>query len=158
MKRHNFDSLFVAFALLLPLASCYTEPNPLSSVATVGGPIALIRTFTVLNSATNTQASTLTAAAGTALTLTLTYTTLDAPVTAVNLYTQAGSTRTRIANVSVNVTPSPNRATQTFTYTIPAGTAANTRIIFIASAVTAGGESFSGNGISGAGTVVITTR
>lgn len=158
MKRHNFYSLFVAFALLLPLASCYTEPNPLSSVATVGGPIALVRTFTVTNPANNTQVGALTAAVGTPLTLTVTYTTLDVPVTQVNLYRQSGTTRTQITSTSVNVSPSANRASQTFTYTIPAGTATNTRIFLLTGVVTAGGESFSGNGASGAGTVILTSQ
>jgi hypothetical protein len=145
-------------ATTLFLNACYTEPNPLSSVATVGGPIALVRTFTVTNPATNTQVSTLTAATATPLTLTVTYTTLDVPVTQVNLYRQIGTMRTQVSTVSVNVAPSMNQVRQTFTYTIPAGTAANTRIFLIAGVVTANGESFSGNGVSGAGTVILTSR
>lgn len=147
-----------ALCVLLSLTSCYTEPNPLNSVATVGDPVAIIRTFNVVNPTSNAQVGTLTAAAGAQLTLVMTYSTLEVPVNAVNLYTQAGSTRTRISNASVSVSPSPNRVTQNFTYTIPANAASNSRIILIASAVTAGGESFSGNGISGAGTVVLTVR
>jgi hypothetical protein len=149
--------LLLAAATLF-LNACYTEPNPLSSVATIGGPVALVRTFTVTNPATNTQVSALTANAGTALTLTVTYTTLDASVTKVNLYRQNGTTRTQLTSTDVNVTPSANRVSQTFTYTIPAGTAANTRILLLAGVVTAGGESFSGNGASGAGTVILTSR
>ncbi|MCS6808430.1 MAG: hypothetical protein RML40_07380 [Bacteroidota bacterium] len=149
--------LLLGSALLLCTA-CYTEKNPLDGIATVGGPVALVRTFTVTNPANNTEVSTLTAAAGTALRLTVTYTTLDVPVTEVNLYRQDGTRRIKVSSVSVNVAPSANRVAQTFTYTVPAGTAANTRIFLLAGVVTAHGESFSGTGVSGAGTVIITVR
>lgn len=179
MKRHNFYSLVVAFALLLPLASCYTEPNPLSSVATVGEPIALVRNAGILNTtrvfgsdlvASLPEAPAPTAqrlpnymaipapAPGSSVRYVVEYTTLDLPVTAINLYTQSGTTRSRIANISVNVAASPNRVRQEFTYTVPANAASGSRIILVSGVVTAGGESFSGNGVSGAGTVVITTR
>jgi hypothetical protein len=172
--------LLLAAATLL-LSSCYTEPNPLSSVATVGGPVALVRNAGFLNTtrvlgsdivaslpetplaATSTlrlpNYAALTAPTpGSTVQYVVEYTTLDAPVTAVNLYVQSGTTRTRITNTSVNVAPSANRVRQTMTYTVPMTTTVGSRIILLSGVVTAGGESFSGNGVSGAGTAILTVR
>lgn len=154
MNRSRIFSLVAALALgvsALTLSSCYTEPNPLDSIATVGGPVAIVRTFT----ATPTSA-----APGAVVTATVTYSTLESPVTAVNLYAQVGTgARTQVATTSVNVAPSPNRVTQTFMYTIPASAARGTVILMVAGVVTQGGESFSGSGVRGAaGTVAITVN
>jgi hypothetical protein len=160
MKRFFVLLLFAATTTIF--SSCYREPNPLDSVAQVGDYVALVRTFQV-RSATNTLVTSRTATPGTTLTFVITYTTLDLPVTAVNLYTQVGATRTRVANASVSVSPSPNRVTQELTYTIPAGTPAG-RIGFLGGVVTAGGESFSGAGTFSAtgaptlGSVTITVQ
>ncbi len=166
MKR--FSNLFIVgvFSLIVGstlLNSCYAPNNPWNGVVDIGGPVAIVRTFNVVNPATNALASAVTVAAGTQLTFTTVYSTLEAPVTAVNLYTQVGSTRTRVANAAVNVSPSPNRVTQNLTYTIPATAAVGSRIVLVSGVVTAGGESWSGTGISAsgtppAGTVAITVR
>ena len=187
MKRQTIFSILGALCVLLSLTSCYTESNPLNSVATVGDPVAIVRTVGFLNTtrvagsdilaslpetplaATSTlrlpNYAALTApSAGGTTTVVVEYTTLESPVTAVNLYVQSGTTRTRVANVSVSVAPSPNRVRQTFTYTVPAGSAAGSRIILLAGVVTAGGESWSGTGVVSsagaptAGTAVINVR
>jgi hypothetical protein len=177
----------LALAALLTLTSCYTEPNPLNSVATVGGPVAIIRSAGFLNNtrvfgsdivnalpeaplaATSTlrlpnYAPLAAPTSGGTVTIVVEYTTLETPATAVNLYTQSGTTRTRVANVMVNVTPSVNRVRQNITYTIPAGTSAGTRIVLLASVATANGESWSGTGVVSAagaptaGTFVVNVR
>jgi hypothetical protein len=187
MKRQTFFSILGALCILVSLTSCYTEPNPLNSVAIVGGPVAIVRNVGFLNTtrvygsdilaalpeaplaATSTArlpnyAAIAAPTAGGTVTYVVEYSTLESPVTAVNLYQQSGNTRTRVANVSVNVAASPNRVRQAIQYTVPAGTATGARIILVSSVVTAGGESFSGTGIAAvgatptAGTAVITVR
>ncbi|TAE28213.1 MAG: hypothetical protein EAZ92_08510 [Candidatus Kapaibacterium sp.] len=167
MKRFSNLCIVGIFSVIVGstlLNSCYAPNNPWNGVVDIGGPVAIIRTFTVVNPTNNAQVAALTAAAGTQLTFVMTYTTLESPVTAVNLYTQIGPSttasvsRTRVSNVAVNISPSPNRVTQNLTYTIPTTAAPNSRIFLVGSAVTAGGESFSGSGVSGAGTVILTVR
>jgi hypothetical protein len=183
MKRQAFfltgGATLLCICTLLALTACYTEPNPLNSVATVGGPVAIVRNAGFLNN-TRVFGSDIVAslpeaaapmaarlpnyvaiaapAAGTAVVYVVEYSTLESPVTAVNLYVQNGTMRTRVADVSVNVAASPNRVRQTFNYTIPATAAAGSRVILVSGVVTAGGESFSGTGVSGAGTAIATVR
>jgi hypothetical protein len=152
MKRFVFSYLaLAALAAVATLSSCYREPNPLDSIATVGGPVAIVRSLT---------ATPTTAAAGATVTATVTYTTVESTVTAINLYAQVGTAaRARVANVSVSVAPSVNRVTQTLTYTVPASAVRGTVILLVAGVVTDGGESFSGSGVRGsAGTVAITVN
>ncbi len=186
MKRF-FLSVVLSCATLITLSSCYTEPNPLASVATIGGPVAIVRTAGFLNNtrvfgsdivstlpetplaATSTlrlpnyAALTAPTAGGTA-TFVVEYTTLETPVTAVNLYVVSGTTRTLATSVTVNVAPSPNRVRQNITYSVPAGAASGSRIVLLASVVTANGESWSGTGVvstagvPSAGTAVINVR
>lgn len=179
--------LLLLSAATLFLHACYTEPNPLSSVATIGGPVALVRNAgffnntrvfgsDILPSLPETPLATTSTirlpnyapiaapTGGSSVTYVIEFTTLEAPVTSVNLYTQVGTMRTRVGTVAVNITPSPNRVRQTITYTVPAGTASGTRIILLASVVTAGGESWSGTGtaaaagVAGSGTSLIIVR
>lgn len=146
-----FLLMIACVGLATTLGSCYREPNPLDSLTTIGGPVAIVRSLT---------ATPTTAAAGATVTATVTYTTLEANVTAVNLYAQVGTAaRTRVANMSVNVSPSPNRVVQTLTYTVPAGTPRGTIILLVAGVVTEHGESFSGSGVrNSAGTVTVTVN
>jgi hypothetical protein len=159
MKRNTLFSTAIGYvslcvslcASVLALSSCYSEPNPLNSIAAVGAPVAIVRTLT----ATPTNP-----AAGGMVTATVTYSTLESPVSAVNLYAQVGTAaRTQVATTAVSVAPSPNRVTQTLTYTIPANTPRGTIILLVAGVTTAGGESFSGSGVRNAvGTITITVN
>lgn len=186
MKRFLLRAV-LGLSALITLSSCYTEPNPLASVATIGGPVAIVRSAGFLNNtrvfgsdiinalpeAPLPTTSTIRLAnyapiaaptAGGTVTVVVEYTTLEANVTAVHLYTQTGTTRARVASVSVNVAPSPNRVRQNINYTVPAGTAPGTRIVLLATVETANGESWSGTGVVStagvptAGTFVINVR
>ncbi len=178
MKRiSNFLIIGIISTLLGSslLSSCYTPNNPWNGIVDIGGPVAIVRTAGFLNTtrlsgsdilaslpeaplpATSTlrlpnYAALAAPTAGGTVVYVVEYTTLEVPVTAVNLYVQSGTTRTRVANVSVNVTPSVNRVRQTINYTVPMTAMSGSRIALVSGVVTANGESFSGTGVvSGAG-------
>jgi hypothetical protein len=182
-----FLSIAASCAVLFTLTSCYTEPNPLASVATIGGPVAIVRSMGFLNTtrvlgsdiistlpeaplgATSTlrlpnYAPLASPTPGGTATIVVEYTTLEVPATAVNLYVVSGTTRTLATSVTINVAPSQNRVRQTFTYSVPMTAASGSRIALLGSVVTANGESWSGTGVvsatgvPSAGTAVINVR
>jgi hypothetical protein len=140
MKTSRFIFI-LGFCCLLAggLNSCYKESNPWDGLIAVKGPIAIVRS--------NTAAPT-TAAAGATVTVTVVFSTLEKPVTKLNLYATVGTTARAVAGTTA-ISDAPaqlDRYTRTITYTVPAGTAANTRILLAVGIVTEGeNEILTGN-------------
>jgi hypothetical protein len=165
MKRfQTYIVAAIAFASIAALSSCYREPNPLDSLASIGGPVAIVRNSGFINSTRipgndivttlpETRASGQPAnynplvapGAGEAVDYTVEFTTLEADVNKIVFYAAVGTAaRAEFTNITVNdARPSPNRYRRTVKYTVPAGTASRTVITLSAGVFTANGESLS---------------
>ncbi len=141
MKTIRISFLLVVCCVVGSLtSSCYKETNPWDGLVTVKGPVAVVRSQVV---APTTQT------AGSPVTLTIVFSTFEKPVTKLNLYATVGATGTRtlVGTTAISdASPKLDRYTRMLTYTVPAGTAAATRILLAVGIVTEGdNEVFTGN-------------